>query len=259
MTITYTKAAPMLHSQTHYGTEIHLHELTKSFGDRSVLQRVSLEIAPGQFIVVVGQSGCGKSTLLRLLAGLEIPTHGEIRLNGQLVNGINPFTRVIFQDSRLLPWRNVLDNVMLGIGSHARSQSHWALEQVGLSDRSGDWITQLSGGQKQRVALARALVTQPQLLLLDEPLGALDALTRLEMQQLIETIWQEQQFTALLVTHDVEEAVLLADRIIVIQDGQIELDMSIHLPRPRRPDTPGLPALRQQILERILRQGYRRF
>ncbi|MBV5262386.1 ABC transporter ATP-binding protein [Synechococcus moorigangaii CMS01] len=231
-----------------------IENLTKSFGDQPVLKDVSLRIIPGEFVVVVGQSGCGKSTLLRLIAGLEKATKGMIRLNGHPLYGLNPLARVMFQDSRLLPWRTVLNNVKLGLGKQGYGRSRWALEQVGLGDRTGDWIMQLSGGQQQRVALARALVSEPRLLLLDEPLGALDALTRFEMQQLIESLWQEQKFTAVLVTHDVEEAVLLGDRVVVIQDGQVELDLPIHLPRPRFPDTAGIPALRQKILNQILRR-----
>lgn len=235
------------------GTQISLHQVGKSFGPVSVLRQISLEVKPGEFIAVVGKSGCGKSTLLRLLAGLETPTQGEILLDGQPMVGLNPLARVMFQDARLLPWKRVIDNVSLGLTTQVRSQGHWALQQVGLDDRARDWTTVLSGGQKQRVALARALVSQPRLLLLDEPLGALDALTRLDMQRLIETLWQEQQFTALLVTHDVEEAVVLADRVIVIKDGEIDLDLPVLLPRPRNLASPELADLKSLILQRILR------
>jgi sulfonate transport system ATP-binding protein len=234
------------------GTHVWLNGITKAFGDLTVLDNFSLEILPGGFVAVVGKSGCGKSTLLRLLAGLETPTRGEIVLGGQRLNGLNAKARVMFQDSRLLPWRKVIENVALGLKEQARPRSHWALQQVGLDSRAQDWTTVLSGGQQQRVALARALVTQPQLLLLDEPLGALDALTRIDMQRLIEMLWQEQQFTALLVTHDVEEAVMLGDRVIVVQDGRVDLDLPINLPRPRHIATPGMAELKQQILSRIL-------
>jgi sulfonate transport system ATP-binding protein len=250
--------APTLPSQTQptadLGTQVWIDNLTKSFGELAVLRNLSLEIAPGEFVAVVGKSGCGKSTLLRLLAGLELPTHGEIRLDGQRLQGLNPLVRVMFQDSRLLPWRTVVENVALGLNAQARSRSHWALQQVGLANRAKDWTTVLSGGQKQRVALARALVSQPRLLLLDEPLGALDALTRLDMQRLIETLWQEQRFTALLVTHDVEEAVVLSDRVLVIQNGCIDLDVPVNLPRPRNLANPGLTTLKQQILHQILQK-----
>lgn len=234
------------------GTHVWLNGVTKAFGDLTVLDNFSLEISPGEFVAVVGKSGCGKSTLLRLLAGLETPTSGEIVLDGQRLNRLNTKARVMFQDSRLLPWRKVIENVALGLKEQARPRSHWALQQVGLDSRAQAWTTVLSGGQKQRVALARALVTQPHLLLLDEPLGALDALTRIDMQRLIETLWQEQQFTALLVTHDVEEAVILGDRVIVIQEGRIELDVPVHLPRPRNLADAEINRLKQKVLNQIL-------
>lgn len=236
-----------------YGTRIQIRDLKKSFDTIPVLQNIHLDIAPGEFIAIVGRSGCGKSTLLRLLAGLDRPTDGHILLDKQPLQGLNRNARVMFQDARLLPWRRVLDNVALGLRSvQGRQRSKWALEQVGLGDRPQAWITQLSGGQRQRVALARALVSQPRLLLLDEPLGALDALTRLEMQQLIQTLWQEQRFTALLVTHDVEEAVYMADRVIVLKDGHVDLDLVIALPRPRYVGDAALVTLKAKILERIL-------
>lgn len=235
-----------------YGTRIDIRNLGKAFGEISVLQNVELNVAPGEFIAIVGRSGCGKSTLLRLLAGLDIPTDGEILLDDHPLRGLSSDVKVMFQDARLLPWRRVLDNVALGLRHNSRQQGRWALQQVGLGDRTQAWITQLSGGQRQRVALARALVSQPRLLLLDEPLGALDALTRLEMQQLIQTLWQEQQFTAILVTHDVEEAVFLADRVIVLKNGGIDLDLPIQLPRPRRLATVQLNQYKAQILDRIL-------
>jgi sulfonate transport system ATP-binding protein len=251
--MTYTQTPyTQTQSTAAIGTHVWLNSVTKAFGDLTVLDNLSLEILPGEFVAVVGKSGCGKSTLLRLLAGLETPTHGEIVLDGKRLSGLNTKARVMFQDARLLPWRKVIENVALGLKEQTRPRSHWALQQVGLDSRAQDWTTVLSGGQKQRVALAQALVTQPQLLLLDEPLGALDALTRIDMQRLIETLWQEQQFTALLVTHDVEEAVVLSDRVIVIQNGQIDLDLPINLSRPRHIASPTLAELKQQILSRIL-------
>lgn len=235
-----------------YGTAIALHQLGKSFGSVGVLTNIELTVRPGEFLAIVGRSGCGKSTLLRLIAGLDTPTSGQIDLDGYPLQGLNPNTRMMFQDARLLPWRRVLDNVALGLSQRGRQHSQWALEQVGLGNRSQSWVTQLSGGQRQRVALARALVSQPRLLLLDEPLGALDALTRLEMQQLIQHLWQDQRFTAILVTHDVEEAVYLADRVVVLEHGQIALDLPIPLSRPRNPGNSAFAEIKTRILNRIL-------
>ncbi len=234
------------------GAHLQIQNLSKDFGDFQVLKDINLEIQPGEFVAFVGKSGCGKTTLLRLLGGLDQPTQGQIDQNRQVLQGLNRDARVMFQDSRLLPWRRVLENVSLGLKHRAQEQGQWALEQVGLGDRENHWITQLSGGQRQRVALARALVSQPRLLLLDEPLGALDALTRLGMQNLIETLWQEQGFTALLVTHDVEEAVYLADRVIVIEGGTITLNLPITLPRPRDAASVQFAELKLRILDRIL-------
>lgn len=239
-------------SSTTYGAPLSIHNLTKSFGDFQVLKGIDLEISPGEFVAVVGKSGCGKSTLLRLLSGLDAPTEGQIYIDEQPLRGLNQSARVMFQDSRLLPWRKVLENVTLGLRHQGQQRGQWALQQVGLGDRGRHWVTQLSGGQRQRVALARALVSQPRLLLLDEPLGALDALTRLGMQQLIETLWQEQQFTAFLVTHEVEEAVSLADRVIVIEDGEISLNLPVTLPRPRNQGLPEFTKLKLRILDQIL-------
>jgi sulfonate transport system ATP-binding protein len=246
--------APRPEYGSDYGTHLSIRNLSKAYDSVEVLKNINLEVAPGEFVAIVGRSGCGKSTLLRLVAGLESPTQGQIVLDGQPLAGLNTRARVMFQDSRLLPWRRVLDNVTLGLKQNGRQRGEWALQQVGLGDRFQSWTTILSGGQRQRVALARALVSQPQLLLLDEPLGALDALTRLEMQQLIQTLWQEQRFTAILVTHDVEEAVYLADRVIAIDQGHISLDLPIDLPRPRNPGSVAFAELKVQILDRILGQ-----
>ncbi|HEY9627042.1 MAG TPA: ATP-binding cassette domain-containing protein [Coleofasciculaceae cyanobacterium] len=240
-----------------YGAHLRIQNLGKAFSQFQVLKEINLEITPGEFVAVVGKSGCGKTTLLRLLGGLESPTQGQIEIDGQTLQGLNRNARVMFQDARLLPWRRVLDNVSLGLKTQAAQQAQWALGQVGLGDRAQHWVTQLSGGQRQRVALARALVSQPQLLLLDEPLGALDALTRVGMQNLIENLWKDQQFTALLVTHDVEEAVYLADRVIVIEEGRITLDLPIHLPRPRDVASVPFVELKVQILDRILNRPRR--
>lgn len=217
-----------------YGIEIK--NLNKSFGALEVINDVNLTIEPGEFIAIVGHSGCGKSTLLRLIAGLDYPTQGSIALNGKEVTGTNSQVRFLFQEARLLPWKSVLSNVIIGTTDKSEVAALQTLERVGLIGKKNDWPGVLSGGQKQRVSLARALAGKPDVLLLDEPLGALDALTRLEMQELIEKLWLEQGFTGILVTHDVGEAVKLANRVILMDDKQITLDLKITLPRPRLKD-----------------------
>jgi len=234
------------------GVQLQLRGLGKSFGTRQVLRDTQLTVAPGEFIAVVGRSGCGKSTLLRLVAGLDQPTAGRLEIDGMAAAGLREDTRIMFQEARLLPWQRVRANVLLGLPKAQAARADAVLAQVGLADRGGDWPARLSGGQRQRVALARALVHQPRLLLLDEPLGALDALTRIEMHRLIESLWQRHRFTALLVTHDVQEAVALADRVILIEDGRIALDERVDLPRPRVHDA-AFAALERRILDRVLR------
>lgn len=231
------------------GVPLTLRGLSKSYAARSVLSDVGLELAAGEFVAVVGRSGCGKSTLLRTIAQLERLDAGSIVVGG---GRAKPEIRIMFQEARLLPWKTVLDNVALGL-PRAAGAAAAALSTVGLAERAGDWPAALSGGQKQRVALARALVHEPQLLLLDEPLGALDALTRIEMQRLIESLWLARGFTAVLVTHDVSEAVALADRVILIEDGRIALDVKIDLPRPRARGSAAFAALEQRILAQVLR------
>lgn len=231
-----------------HGCAIQIRDLKKIYGQSKVLNNLTLDIAAGEFIAIIGRSGCGKSTLLRLVAGLESATTGRLRFNQQQQR---PDTRVMFQDSRLLTWKTVLDNVALGLKG-GRPAAQAALQKVALAERAQEWPAVLSGGQRQRVALARALVHEPALLLLDEPLGALDALTRIEMQNLIETLWQQRGFTAMLVTHDVQEAVALADRVILIEDGHITLDQKIDLPRPRARGTAAFAALEAAILERVM-------
>ncbi|MDD5334742.1 MAG: ATP-binding cassette domain-containing protein [Rhodoferax sp.] len=239
------------------GVSLTLHGLSKNYGAREVLRNNQLAIEPGQFVAIVGRSGCGKSTLLRLVAGLEQASAGSIKVNGQALAGLSGDTRIMFQDARLLPWKRVVDNVALGLPKAQQAAALEVLGRVGLADRQNDWPARLSGGQRQRVSLARALVHQPRLLLLDEPLGALDALTRIEMQQLIESLWQSSGFTALLVTHDVQEAVALADRVILIEDGRIALDETVSLARPRSQGDPAFAALEKRILERVLQKPAR--
>ncbi|GIZ50637.1 ATP-binding cassette domain-containing protein [Noviherbaspirillum aridicola] len=230
------------------GAALRLQGLWKSFSGRHVLRAIDLQIEPGEFVAIVGRSGCGKSTLLRLVAGLEQADSGRMEFDAA---GERPDTRIMFQDSRLLPWKKVLDNVALGLQG-GRERAGQALEKVGLRERAGEWPAVLSGGQRQRVALARALVHEPRLLLLDEPLGALDALTRIEMQQLIEDLWRQRGFTALLVTHDVQEAIALADRVLLVEDGRITLDQRIDLPRPRARGSAAFASLEEAVLARVL-------
>jgi sulfonate transport system ATP-binding protein len=226
--------------------------VSRRFGEKSVLHDIDLDIQFGEFVAVVGKSGSGKSTLLRLLAGLDNPDTGEIIVDARELRGLNQDARVMFQDARLLPWKRVLQNVGLGLQKDWTGAALEVLRQVQLIDRTHDWTTILSGGEKQRVALARALVRRPPLLLLDEPLGALDALTRIEMQELIENLWHQHGFTALLITHDVEEAVALADRVLLLQDGGIALDLKIDLPRPRRRGSVEFAQLSEYLLQRVL-------
>jgi sulfonate transport system ATP-binding protein len=236
------------------GVRLQVEGLAKGYAGRGVLSAFDLAVAGGEFTVIVGRSGCGKSTLLRLVAGLERPEHGTVCYDGVPQNGIPPTMRIMFQDARLLPWRRVLANVALGLPKVEHSHARAVLDQVGLGERADDWPAVLSGGQRQRVALARALVHDPGLLLLDEPLGALDALTRIEMQQLLENLWRRRGFTALLVTHDVAEAIALADRVILIEHGQISLDLRVDLPRPRARGSAVFAALEERVLNRVLQQ-----
>ena len=233
---------------------IQLRDLKKSYNGTIVLDQLSLNIRKGEFVAIVGKSGCGKSTLLRLLSGLEKPSDGQILIEQEQLKSINRQSCMMFQDGRLLPWKRVLENVALGLKGPLREEAMKVLKHVGLEHRIQEWPAKLSGGQKQRVALARALMHKPSLLLLDEPLGALDAFTRLEMQSLIENIWQKHGFTALLVTHDVEEAVTLADRVILLQDGMIAQDLAIPLPRPRQRDHAIFTSTVKQILKQILEE-----
>ena len=218
------------------GLPVSLNGVTKAFGSRAVLEGIDLDIPAGQFVAVVGRSGGGKTTIMRLLAGLDSPTSGSLAIDGRQVRGLQPSVRLLFQDARLLPWQTVIANVGIARSPGWRETSRDVLADVGLDGRENDWPSVLSGGQRQRVALARALVSRPGVLLLDEPFGALDALTRAEMHQLLARIWQEHRFTTLLITHDVAEAVALADRVLVLRGGKIALDVTVDLPRPRGED-----------------------
>jgi sulfonate transport system ATP-binding protein len=238
------------HARVNRGAALQLSGLAKRYAGRTVLDGIDLQIRPGEFVAIVGRSGCGKSTLLRSIAGLETPDEGRVAIDGAAD------LRMMFQDARLLPWKTVLQNVSLGLkGGEQKARA--ALDSVGLLARAGDWPAVLSGGQRQRVALARALVHAPRLLLLDEPLGALDALTRIEMQQLIATLWAERGFTAVLVTHDVQEAVTLADRILLIENGRIEMDLRVDLVRPRARGSAAFGTLEKQVLDRVLEMHHK--
>jgi sulfonate transport system ATP-binding protein len=217
----------------------------RAFDGTVVLEDVDLTLAPGEFVALLGRSGSGKTTLLRALAGLDRGVTGTVR------GGQEP--AVVFQDPRLLPWRSVLVNVALGLrGPDPEGRARAALAEVGLEGREDAWPRQLSGGQRQRVALARALVRSPDLLLLDEPFSSLDALTRSSAQRLVSELWERHRPAVLLVTHDVEEALLLADRVLVLEDGSIaHTEVLDALERPRRRDDPELQRRRAALLHRL--------
>ena len=227
-------------------------------GGLPVLDRLDVAVEPGEFVALLGPSGCGKSTLLRLVAGLEPPAEGRILVDGAEVAGTDPSRVIMFQDPTLYPWRTVRGNAQLGPEARGtlRAQSarvDAALALVGLDSFAGAYPHELSGGMAQRAALARALVNDPRLLMLDEPLGKLDSLTRLRMQRELASLWQREGFTALMVTHDVEEALLLADRVLVLshRPARVLDDLRIDRPQPRRRDDPALVGLRTRILARL--------
>lgn len=235
-----TRAAPLTRS----GFAVEVRGLTRCFGANTVLADLRLSLQLGEFVALLGRSGSGKSTLLRTLAGLDEAPPGVLSV---------PKARaVVFQEPRLLPWKRVWQNVTLGLRvPGARRLAEDALNEVGLSHRVQAWPLTLSGGEAQRAALARALVRAPELLLLDEPFAALDALTRLKMQALVGELWRAHQPAVLLVTHDVDEALLLADRVVMLDQGRIGLDVPVNLPRPRRHAEPGFVELRGKLLEAL--------
>ena len=251
---TQQHSTPKASTHSINGAEILIEQLHKFYGDVKVLEDLNLNIQAGEFVAIVGRSGCGKSTLLRLIAQLEHASYGEIKFQSarNFREGItHDDIRVMFQDPRLLPWKSILHNVQLGLAKNQHALAETLLDKVGLKEKASQWPAQLSGGQRQRAALARALSHTPRILLLDEPLGALDALTRLDMQNLIERLWTEQGFTAILVTHDVSEAVQLADRIILLDKGHIAQSFQVDLPRPRQ-KTLAFTQLEQQVLDAVL-------
>ena len=218
--------------------------LSRSFADHVVLDDLDLDIGSGKFVAMIGRSGTGKSTLLRALAGLDRDVTGELAVSAPV--------SVVFQEPRLVPWKRVWANVSLGLRTgDPRSVARSALDEVGLSARADAWPLTLSGGEAQRAALARALVRDPGLLLLDEPFSALDALTRITMHRLVLTLWERHQPAVLLVTHDVDEALALADRVLVLRDGRIAHSSGISVPRPRDRDHPSLTALRLRLLTEL--------
>jgi sulfonate transport system ATP-binding protein len=200
---------------------VRIRDLKRTFTLKGVLNGVDLDIAPGEFVALLGRSGSGKSTLLRALAGIDHEAEGT----GEMA--LPPRIAVIFQDARLLPWLRVLDNVTLGLPRRALKQAAQALEEVGLAGRERSWPHELSGGEQQRVALARALVREPALLLADEPFGALDALTRIQMHALLRRLSEWHKPAILLVTHDIDEAIALADRIVMLDDGRLAADLRV--------------------------------
>lgn len=232
------------------------HHFSLEGNDLAVLENINLQVRPGEFVALLGPSGCGKSTLLRLLAGLEHPVSGLLAEEGQPIVAPHPSRVVVFQDPTLYPWRTVYDNVGLGLQIRgeqrqaAEARINAMLERVGLKEFARAWPHQLSGGMAQRAALARALVNHPRLLILDEPLGKLDSLTRLRMQQEIVDLWREKNFTALMVTHDVEEALMMANRVVVFSPRPARVLDIIEISQtyPRRRDDPELVALRSRVL-----------
>ena len=238
VTATGTAAAP---APSASGVAVRIEGLTRSFDGRAVLAGLDLTVAAGEFVALLGRSGCGKSTLLRILAGLDREIDGTVLV---------PRRRAVaFQAPRLMPWKRVWRNVLLGLpGRPRRDAAVRALAEVGMEHRADAWPKTLSGGEAQRASLARALVREPDLLLLDEPFGALDALTRAGAQSQVAEVWRRRDCAVLLVTHDVEEALLLADRVLVMRDGTIAHQSPVGLPRPRDAGAPEFTRLRAELL-----------
>jgi sulfonate transport system ATP-binding protein len=236
--------------------------LKKTFNGRhgniAVLEDIHLTVEQGKFVSIVGASGCGKTTLMRIIAGLDTDFEGSITLRGKLLSGPGPDRTIVFQEHRLLPWYTIGENVGFGWkpGSDAQNKDAAVrahLELVGLSGFENAYPHQLSGGMAQRASIARALVHRPEVLLLDEPLGALDAITRMRMQRELEAIWQRENTMAILVTHDIEEAIYLSDKIFVMsaRPGRIQRELSIPFPRPRDRSSYEFTRIKAEILEEI--------
>jgi sulfonate transport system ATP-binding protein len=235
-----------------------LEHLSKTYAGGTVaLADIRLEVRPSEIVALVGGSGCGKTTLLRLLAGLDRPSAGTIRLDSEPILAPHPGVGIVFQEPRLLPWLTVADNVGFGLAelpaSERKARVGHALEKVGLANRAGRWPKELSGGQQQRVAIARAFVAQPRLLLLDEPFSALDAFTRASLHEHLLALWAESRPMVVLVTHDVHEAVTLADRVLVMRPnpGRIEDELAIALDRPRDKASPNFQATVRRAMAKL--------
>ncbi|EWY38304.1 sulfonate ABC transporter ATP-binding protein [Skermanella stibiiresistens SB22] len=229
----------------HHDHAVIARNVGKAFDDHAVLRDFSLEMRPSEFVALLGRSGSGKSTFLRVLGALDTEVDGYVR--------IPRHRAIVFQDPRLMPWLPVLRNVTLGLPQTREVKEHGlaTLAEVGLQDHANAWPRTLSGGEAQRVALARAMVREPQLLLLDEPFGALDALTRIRMHALLRELYRKHRPAVLLVTHDVDEAILLADRVLVLTEGRISLSTKIDLPAPRNRSDPRFAALRRHLLTEL--------
>ncbi|HEV7321388.1 MAG TPA: ABC transporter ATP-binding protein [Ensifer sp.] len=247
-------------AEDHRRGEVAIRHLSKSYSlngaPLTVLKDINLDIRPGETLAIVGASGSGKTTLLRVLAGLEEPDVGDVLIDGKVTKGVGADRAVIFQEPRLLPWLTVLDNVGFGLETRglsrgeARGRAKHYVQLVGLQQFESAYPRQLSGGMAQRVGIARALAVQPEILLLDEPLGALDAMTKISMQQELARIWRDEDVTTVLVTHDLEEAIYLADRILILpreKGGEPRL-IEIDLPRPRDRSTPEFVRHREALL-----------
>ncbi len=254
--------APTASAQSLSGA-LHIRGLNKQYAIDGkalpVLENIDLQVCPGEFVSIVGASGCGKSSLLRLIVGLENEYQGDILLDGQPVRGTSLERGLVFQDHRLFPWKTVEQNVALALKNQRLSKKEKAelvaehLALVNLTGFEQAYPHQLSGGMAQRAAIARALITKPKVLLLDEPFGALDALTRVHLQRELQRIWVQQRSTMIMVTHDVEEALYLGDRVIVMdaRPGRIKHEVQVDLPHPRERNAPRLQKLRDELLSEL--------
>lgn len=237
---------------------LHIENVHKQFANGFLaLEGIDLQVKPGEIVSLVGTSGCGKSTLLRIVAGLDFPTLGAALIDGEVIHGPHPKVGLIFQEARLFPWLTVSENIQFGLQGLPRLERQWRTEQVlqkvHLTNFAQALPRQLSGGMAQRVAIARALVTQPDILLLDEPFSALDAFTRTQLQDHLLEIWEGDYPTLLLVTHDIEEALILSDRIVVLRPhpGRIHREFKIDLPRPRRRSSPEFKSLEDALINEL--------